>query len=56
MISVVLATCDRDHLLPHILYGLASQNLAPEAVVIVDSSEMLVPVNTESFDFEVFHI
>ena len=56
MISVVIATYERGHLLPVVLHGLASQNLAPQAVAIVDSSETLVPVSTESFDFEVFHI
>ena len=55
-ISVVIATCDRGHLLPNVLDGLANQQVAPLAVVIVDSSESFVPLTTEAFEFEVFHI
>lgn len=56
MISVVIATCDRGHLLPAVLYGLASQEVPPQAVAIVDSSDILIPVSDQFFDFEVFHI
>jgi len=55
-ISVVIATCDRGYLLPNVLAGLANQQVAPQAVVIVDSSEVFVPVSTDSFEFDVFHL
>lgn len=38
------------------LASLANQKAPPQAVVIVDSSEVFVPLTTESFEFDVFHL